>query len=49
MNLKKKKKPQKFPIHRDTPHIPLDLWFLSDENSTELEQTMRQGQLCNMR
>lgn len=27
----------------DTLHIPLDFWFLSDENSTELEQTMRQG------
>lgn len=33
----------------DTPHIPLDLWFLSDGNSTELEQTMRQEWLCNMR
>lgn len=42
---KKKKRPQKNPIHHqgDTPRIPLDLWFLSDENSTELEQTTRQG------
>lgn len=42
---KKKKTCKKSPLHHqgDTPYIPLDLWFLSDENSTELEQTMRQG------
>lgn len=33
----------------DTLHIPLGFWVLSDENSTELEQTMRQGWLCNTR
>lgn len=46
MKLKKKKRKATIIPHTpsgDTPHIPLDLWFLSDENSTELEQTMRQG------
>lgn len=39
------------PMHHqgDTPRTPLDFWFLSDENSTELEQKMRQVWLCNMR
>lgn len=47
---KKKQTWKKSPMYQgDTPHIPLDLWFLSDGNSTELEQTMRQGWLCNMR